>query len=286
MSSGWAMTAERLALVQRQGSSQFRGFLGLLRVELRVWFPWRFAVLILAGVGVFVSIYLPWRLVETNRLGPLLYFSLGLWMAVILIGTISLMEGTVLGDIERGTASWLVGLPVGRPAVVAAKYVASAFGLSAAVFATGLLFYPLYRSASELGVTDFTVEQLGETTTSPIGNWGAFATLPDLSSFLSMLLAIALLATFLAALMILFGTLLRSRTAVFGLGLVSFGALVGGWFTGREALEASPIGLVGVVSEGLQNRAMTVTVPAIATLILSCSLIALAVWRFQRKELR
>jgi hypothetical protein len=280
------MTAERLALVQRQGSSQFRGFLGLLRVELRVWFPWRFAVLILAGVGVFVSIYLPWRLVETNRLGPLLYFSLGLWMAVILIGTISLMEGTVLGDIERGTASWLVGLPVGRPAVISAKFVASAFGLSAAVFATGLLFYPLYRSASELGVTDFTVEQLGETTTSPIGNWGAFATLPDLGSYLSMLLAIALLATFLAALMILFGTLLRSRTGVFGLGLVNFGALVGGWFVGRETLEASPIGLVGVVSEGLQNRAMTVTVPAIATFVLSCSLVALAIWRFQRKELR
>lgn len=280
------MTAERLALVQRQGSSQFRGFLGLLRVELRVWFPWRFAVLILAGVGVFVSIYLPWRLVETNRLGPLLYFSLGLWLAVILIGTISLMEGTVLGDIERGTASWLVGLPIGRPAVISAKFVASLLGLSAAVFATGLLFYPLYRSASELGVTDFTVEQLGEITTSPIGNWGAFATLPGLGLFLSMLLAIALLATFLAALMILFGTLLRSRTAVFGLGLISFGALVGGWFVGREALEASPVGLVGVVSEGLQNRAITVAVPAIATLVLSCSLIVLAVWRFQRKELR
>ena len=143
------MTSEPVALSRIDSNHPFRGFLGMLGVEIRVWFPWRVAVLVLAGLGVFATIYIPWQISEVNQLGPLFLWSMALWLIVTLISTISLSEGTVLGDIDRGTASWLVAMPIGRPAVIAAKTAAAGAGMSAAVFLTGWLLYPLYEMAAK-----------------------------------------------------------------------------------------------------------------------------------------
>ncbi len=254
-------------------------------MELRVWFPWRVALLVLAGLGIFALVYVPWRLSGVNQLGPLVLGSMSLWLIVVLLATVSLSEGTVLGDIERGTASWLVAMPIGRPAVITAKFAASSAGVATAVFATGAALYPVLRSASKTGVTQFRVDELIEVTASPIGKWGVFISLPDAWTFTAMLSAIALCATFLVALMILFGTAARSRTIVFGLGLVSFGILVAGWFAAGETLVASPVGLVGAVSEGIQDREVSIGAPAVATVLMSVALVATASWRFQRRDL-
>jgi ABC-type transport system involved in multi-copper enzyme maturation permease subunit len=251
-----------------------------------MWFPWRVVVLTLAGLGVFLSIYVPWRLTGVNQLGPLLFFFLGLWVAVVLLATVSISEATVLGDIQRGTASWLVSMPISRNAVIVAKFIAASSGMAVAILLTGGLLYPLLQAAERVGVTSFTPHRLTEVTSAPIGMWGQFASLPDPGAFGMMLVAMWLLVVFLIAVMILLGALVRSRTLVFGLGLAVFAAMVAAWFGARDALEASPIGLVGALSEGIQNRAMTVAVPAAATIALSLGLVALAAWRFQRKELR
>jgi hypothetical protein len=279
------MTTKRVALPRIEATHPFRGFLGMLGVEMRVWFPWRVAMLTLAGLGIFVTIYIPWQIAAVNQLGPLFLWSMALWLVVILISTISLSEGTVLGDIERGTASWLVAMPIGRPAVIAAKAAAAAVGVGAAVFITGGLLYPLYQMAAKRGITEFTVDELTEVTESPIGRWGSYISLPDAGTFLTMLFAIAVLAAFLVSFMILLGTSIRSRTAVFGLGLAAAGTLIAGWLVAREALAVSPVGLVTAVSEGIQARPVEVLVPATATLALSAALVALAIWRFGRREL-
>ena len=279
------MTAEPTPLSRIEAIHPFRGYLGMLGVEMRVWFPWRVAVLTLAGLGIFATIYIPWQISAVNQLGPLFLWSMALWLIVILISTISLSEGTVLGDIERGTASWLVAMPIGRPAVIAAKAAAAALGVGAAVFITGGLLYPLYEMAAKRGITEFTVNELLEVTEAPIGRWGSYISLPDTGTYLSMLFAIALLAAFLVALMILLGTSIRSRTAVFGLGLAAAGALIVGWLVARESLAASPVGLVTAVAEGIQDRPVEVLIPATATLALSLALVALAIWRFGRREL-
>lgn len=279
------MTAERVALPRIEATHPFRGFLGMLSVELRVWFPWRVSILTLAGLGIFTSIYIPWQISGVNQLGPLFFWSMALWLIVTLISTISLSEGTVLGDIDRGTISWLVAMPIGRPAIITAKAAAAACGVGAAVFITGGLLYPFYNMAAKRGITEFTVDELSEVTESPIGRWGSYISLPDGGTYLSMLFAIALLAAFLVALMILLGTSIRSRTAVFGLGLAATAVLIAGWVVAREALAVSPVGLVTAVSDGLQDRPVEVLTPATATLALSTALVALAIWRFGRKEL-
>ncbi len=53
--SGQPMTTEHLSLPRIESSQPFRGFLGMLSVELRVWFPWRVGMLILGGLGVFAT---------------------------------------------------------------------------------------------------------------------------------------------------------------------------------------------------------------------------------------
>lgn len=280
------METSRSTLTRIEGVREFRGMLGMLGVELRVWFPWRVLVVSLAGLAVLASIYIPWRLSETNRLGPLMLFAMGLWIVVLLIATISISEGTVLGDIERGTASWLVGMPIGRPAVIVAKFAASAIGISVAVFLTGGLFYPVLDSASRLGIGDFSVGKLTEVTSAPIGQWGQYAAMPELGTYVTMLAATSVLLIFLVAVMIALGTVLRSRTAVLGLGVAVFGGLVAGWLGARETFEASPVGLVTALAEAVQNRPMTVGVPAAATVALSFLLVTFAAWRFQRRDLR
>ncbi|MDX2343674.1 MAG: hypothetical protein QNL12_08100 [Acidimicrobiia bacterium] len=279
------MTTERVPLPRIEAIHPFRGFLGMLGVEMRVWFPWRVAMLTIAGLGIFATIYIPWQIAGVNQLGPLFLWSMALWLIVILISTISLSEGTVLGDIDRGTMSWLVAMPIGRPAIITAKAAAAASGVGAAVFITGGLLYPFYNMAAKRGITEFTVEELTEVTGSPIGHWGAYISLPDAGTYLSMLFAIALLAAFLVALMILLGTSIRSRTAVFGLGLAAAAVLIVGWLVARETLAASPVGLVTAVAEGIQDRPVEVLTPATVTLALSIAFVALAIWRFERREL-
>lgn len=279
------MTTDRSPLPRIESTHSFRGYLGMLGVEMRVWFPWRVAMLVLAGLAVTAAIYIPWHITGVRQLGPLFLWSMALWLILILISTISLSEGTVLGDINRGTISWLVAMPIGRPAVIAAKATAAVSGVCAAIFITGGLFYPLFNMASKTGITEFTVDQLAEVTESPIGRWGSYISLPDAATYLSMLLAIALLAAFLVAVMILLGASIRSRTTVFGLGLAAGAFLVAGWVAAREALAVSPVGLVTAVSEGVQDRAVEILVPATTTVFLSVALVALAIWRFGRREL-
>ncbi len=130
------MTSETTTLHQTESTHPLRGLPGMLIVELRVWFPWRVLFVTFAGFGMFALIYVPWRASGVNELGTLLYGFLGLWIILLMLSAVSLTEGSMLGEIERGTASWLVGMPIGRPAVVLAKFLASVTAIATTVFVT------------------------------------------------------------------------------------------------------------------------------------------------------
>ena len=153
---------EAAALDRIARSGPFRGLPGLLGVELRVWFPWRVLFLIVAGLSVFALVYVPWRGFEVNQLGPLMIWFLVFWIVMLLVSTVALTEGAVLGEIERGTASWLVAMPIARPAVILAKFAAAAMGLAVTVFVPGAAVYPVLADASERGITDFSVREVFE----------------------------------------------------------------------------------------------------------------------------
>jgi len=278
------MTTEATTLQRIETAHPLRGVGGLLAVELRTWFPWRALALTIASFGVFALIYVPWQLGGGNQFGVLFYPFIGLWIAVLLLSVVSLTEGSVLGEIERGTASWLVGLPISRPAVVVSKFLAAATGITATVFVAGVSLYPIITDASRAGITEFRVSELMELMQAPIGHWGTYTTLPDWGTYLGMLAALAMLLVFVASVMILLGAALRSRTAVFGLGLAVVG-LFGAAALAGSFSEASPTGLIVAVANVAQGNDTTFASPIAATLVLTTVVLLLAVWRFNRREL-
>ncbi|MEA2022775.1 MAG: hypothetical protein U9N79_00640 [Actinomycetota bacterium] len=279
------MTTEAAALDRIERRGPLRGFSGLFGVELRVWFPWRVLFMIVAGFGVFALIYVPWRGFEVNQLGPLMIWFLVFWIAILLMSTVSLTEGAVLGEIERGTASWLVAMPIARPAFIVGKFVAVGLGLAVVVFATGLAVYPVLADAAQRGIIDFSAWEVFEVASQPIGGWGAYTRLPDMGAYVAMLLSLWALLVFLAALMMLFGSALRSRTAVFGLGLGAAGIILASGILAGSATAATPAGIARAIIDIAQGKEAALMTPVIGTLFATGVVLVLAVWVFDRRDL-
>jgi ABC-type transport system involved in multi-copper enzyme maturation permease subunit len=278
------MTSEAAALQHTESTHPWRGLGGMLGAELRTWYPWRVLFLTIAGFGVFALVYVPWRAGEVNQFGSLFYFYLVLWIATLMLSVVSLTEGSMLGEIERGTASWLVGMPIGRPAVVLAKFFAPAAALATTVFVTGLGVYPLLTDASRAGITDFHISELTEVTGAPIGMWGRFTTLPGIGTYLGMLASLTMLLLFVVAVMLLLGSTIRSRTAVFALGLAVIGVFGAAAMAGSLA-EATPGGLIAAIADAAQGKEASFAIPLAATAMSIGVVLLLAVWAFDRKEL-
>ena len=279
------MTTDAATLARVTAVHPLRGLGGMLGMELRIWFPWRWLMLSVASGGVFALVYVPWTLSGVNQLGSLIYTFCGMWIALLFISVVSLTEGAVLGEIEGGTAAWLAAMPIARPAILVAKFVAAVAGIAAVVFTVGLASYPVLSAASKQGVTEFNVRELMEIVSSPVGMWGRFTTLADPGEWTVMLAAVATLLGFVIAVMMLLGTVLRSRAIVFGLGLVVVGVFGAAAFAGSFA-ELSPGGLIGAIADSLLAEPADFAVPLLATWAWTIGVLLVAVWRFGRRELQ
>lgn len=266
-----------------------QGIGGLLGVEFRIWFPLRAVFLVAAGLIVFGVMYAPWSAASSPSVDPgfgFLFFGfLSVWSAVLLISAVSLSEGAVLGEINRGTAGWLVAMPIRRASVIMAKFTAAAVGYALIIFATGGLVYPILAGAVDSGGTGYLAWEVTEVTQSPIGMWGRFANLPDFGPYLGMLAAIWATVVFVIAAMMLLGAFLRSRTAVFGLGMMLVGAIVGSAIVGGTSVSATPAGAVRAVLQIAWGNDAALLVPIVSSLLLSLVVLGAAVWFFDRREL-
>ncbi len=279
--SGTVTSIERVKPLQGLG--------GLVGVELRLWFPLRVVLMVVIGLVIFAIMYLPWSAAPYPSVDPgfgMLFFGfLGVWSAVMLISAASFSEGAVLGEINSGTAGWLVAMPIRRASVIVAKFAAATVGYAVIVAVTGTLVYPILAGAVDRGGTGFRATAVVEVTQSPIGMWGRFANLPEFGHYLGMLAAIWAALVFVVAAMMLLGTFLRSRTAVFGLGMMLVGVIVGGAIFGGSSLGATPAGAVWAVLQIAWGNDVALLTPIMSTLLLSIIVLGAAVWSFDRREL-
>ena len=258
-------------------------------MELRVWFPLRSTLMTVVGLAIFGLMYAPWSAAPFPSVDPgfgfLFLGFLSVWSAVLLISAVSLSEGAVLGEIARGTAGWLVAMPIRRASVVMAKFAAAIASYTLVILVTGVTVYPILAGAVDRGGTGFRVREVVEATQSPIGMWGRFVNLPEFGRYLGMLAAIWAAVVFVIAVMMLLGTFLRSRTAVFGLGVILVGAIVGSAIFGGASVSATPAGAVRAVLQIAWGNDVALLTPIVSTLILSIVVIGVAVWSFNRREL-
>jgi ABC-type transport system involved in multi-copper enzyme maturation permease subunit len=283
------MVTEPSALTPIERIHPLQGAWGLLGVEFRIWFPLRAVFLVVAGLVIFGVMYAPWSAAPSPSVDPgfgFLFFGfLGAWSAILLISAASLSEGAVLGEINRGTAGWLVAMPIRRVSVIVAKFVAAAVAYAVIIVVTGVLVYPILAGAVNRGGTGFRAGDVVEVTQSPIGMWGRFADLPDLGRYLGMLAAIWATVVFVIAVMMLLGTVLRSRTAVFGFGMMLVGAIVGSAIFGGTSVSATPAGAVRAVLQIAWGNDVALLMPILSSLLLSIVVLGAAVWFFDRREL-
>lgn len=284
------MVTESAALRPIGRSGPWRGLLGLTGAEVRRWLPWRTLVLILVGVAVLAGAFAIWWFAgsanEANlRLGSLLYSFFAFWAVVLTLTVAAAAQGAVAGEVDQGTAAWLIGMPVGRPAFVVSKVLGAIPGILLAVFGTGLVAYPVLSYAAGIRIEDFTARDILGVTEHAVATEG-FAHLPGGAEYAGMLTRMALFLLVLVALMVLLGAMFRSQMLVLGLGLAgAIGLFVLGFLDVAGLTVATPAGLVSSLLDAAQAEAAPLAVPVLVSLLWIAGLTALAVLRFQWREL-
>lgn len=289
------MTAEAthvpVELTRVDTRGPLRGLGGLVAAELRRWFPWRALMLTVIGVVWVTGFFLVW-------LGPISYMTGGprltlllanlfaVWCLVLVLVTVAAAQGAVANEIEDGTAAWVIAKPVGRPAFVLSKFLAAIPGVViGAVVVPGLVAWLVLVEAESRGDTEFTAGEVLDL----VGGGGRkdeFTTLPEVGRYAGSLALIAVILVFVVALMILLGTVIRSRAAIFLLGLgVAIFLLVFGIVGPDSIVRLLPAAAFHSYIQSLADEAAPVLWPMIVTFGWSALCVGVAMFWFTRTEL-
>jgi len=290
------MTSEALhvdagQLRPKTGHSHLRGLVGLTAAELRRWFPVRALALAVAGSGVVLGIYAVWASVpasqENPRLALLLYPLLAVWTGLLVLVMVAATQGATANEIEEGTASWVLAKPVARPAFVLSKFAAAVPGvLVGAVAIPGIVARLVLVRAENKGDTEFTAGHVFELTSGTKWDRDEFTTLPSLSRHLGTLLLISTILLLITAVMILLGTIVRSRAAIFLAGLaVPIGLLIYGILGQEQVIEVTPAWAFDSLLESIADNPAPVLAPTVVTAVWIVLLLGAATAWFSRREL-
>lgn len=248
----------------------YRGLGNMSRSELARWWGtrmWWVQSLIWVGlIGFMLGAVLfssPDR-PPSDEIAMLFSIFIGLFPAV---GVVIIMQGTVVGEKQEGTAAWVLSKPITRPAFLLSKVIANGFGmLVTMVILPGSVTYMMHNAATG-------------TPWNPVG-------------FLAALSVIFLNNFFFLSLTLMLGTLFSSRGPVIGISLFLLFMqqnLVGMLPTLRYVLPLNliiPIGqqvdaVVPCLLTGSHNYSpILVAVIALESILF----VMIALWRFNREE--
>ncbi len=136
----------------------------------------------------------------------------------------------------------MLAKPVSRPAFVLSKFAAAVPGvLLGAVAIPGVVARLVLVQAEKKGDTEFTAGQVFELTGGTIWDRDEFTTLPPLSRHLGTLALISTVLLLIVAVMILLGTVVEARAAIFLAGLaVPIGLLIYSILGQEQIIEITP----------------------------------------------
>lgn len=273
-------------LIRRHTTGWRMGFATILGKEIKGWWNLRtlvtqvalWAVLIngLLGIMYFISpvntgpnIYHPTtgsvgaanpsNLFNATTLFPLL---MGLFA---IIGVVVMMQDTLVGEKQNGTAAWVLTKPLSRTSFILAKVVANAVSIGLVIVAVqGALAYLIASLAGQ-----------------PI----------TLLSWMAGLGVLFVYFLFYMTLTLMLGTFFNGRGAVIGiplmlaffgqmiLGIAPWIANIGPWLL--IIPDASGLSLTGQMMEGNVSGSL---LPLLTTIVWSGVFIAVAIWRFSHDE--
>jgi len=136
------MTTGNEVFQLQEGSRWDRGLNNLLRAELGRWFAtrrWWVQIIIWAAIIDLILIPMALDGAMGSELVTIFNIFLGAFAA---IGACIIMQGSIVGEKQTGTAAWVLSKPVARQAFVLAKLVSNTIGIAATiVLAQGLFAY-------------------------------------------------------------------------------------------------------------------------------------------------
>lgn len=145
------MTAGNSVFQLREGAGWSRGLDNLLGAELGRWFRTRkWWVQILIWAALINLILFVVAISEEDGGGTELVMLFNVFLGVFAtFGVCILMQGSIVGEKQSGTAAWVLSQPVSRPAFILAKLIANTVGVAVTiVLAQGLIAYLLIRLGS------------------------------------------------------------------------------------------------------------------------------------------
>jgi ABC-2 type transport system permease protein len=180
------------------------GFGGYLWGEMLPWLGWRGLIRLvvwaaLANGVLYLSIVTTWDpgWITLESLDEAVDW---VWLFAS-IGAVIVAAGPVVSERRRGTAGWVVSKPVSRGSYIVGKVVAHSLGVAVTmVFVPGLIIYWWLPDVEHAR--------------------GFAPPLPPLGRYLAALGVIALLCTFLVALVVMLGTLIKRRGPATGIALI------------------------------------------------------------------
>lgn len=267
-----------------------RGLGGLTAAELWRWFPGRALAFAVGGAGLVLVIYAIWVSFATTlgdpRLAFLMYPLFALWTVMLVLVMVAATQGAVANEVEDGTAAWVVAKPVGRSAFILSKFCAAGPAvLIGAVLVPGIVARLVLRSAAGVGDRRFSAGDVIEVTSD---RWARaeFTRLPDLAVYAGTLLLITCILFLVVAVMILLGCVLRSRAAIFLIGVAVPGLLLVFGLTGPEDLVApTPAWAFDSLVATIGDNPAPLLGPLAVTMAWCVVILAVATWWFSRKEL-
>ncbi len=282
--------ASTTTLERITGRGPLRGLVGLTAAELRRWFPGRALILAALGSAVAGVVFIVWSGGENAanpRLGWYIYLTFALWIAVLVLVMVATAQGAMANEVEEGTAAWVVAKPVGRPAFVLSKFLAAVPGVVlGAIVVPGLVLRNLMVEAETRGDTDFSAGEVMQLLEPRAGARDEFTTLPPLGRYLGSLSLITIVLLLIVAVMSLLGCVVRSRAALFLIGLaVPIGLLVYSFLGPTEIVELTPAWAFDSLLETINDENAPVLAPTLITGAWIAGVMSLAMAWFSRKEL-
>lgn len=276
--------SSKTALIPVQERGWRMGFANLLRKENQEWWGTRtwlihlIIVLLVVGGTVLGVLFAPVPPAPTpeqanspvdltdpaSAATSLFVIIGGIYMGVV---AVIVMQETLIGEKQLGTAAWVLSKPVSRTAFILSKLLANSLAL-----AVILVVIP--------GMVVFVAI-------------GMVATPPVLANWLVGLALLILNLLFYVTLTLMLGTLSNTRGPVIGLPLL---ILFGGQFMVSLApwlTNVLPWSITLPLNAGdqalavlaLQGQPIANTLPIISTGVLSVVFVVVAVWRFRQEEL-
>jgi ABC-2 type transport system permease protein len=262
------MTTELQPVPEKQMLSGFRN---MLRIENSRWWNrrnilkqslvWLASVSFIVAMPILVAPMVddsPAMLVEEGVEIFVRVFSM-----VLAIGSVILLQGSLVGEKQSGTAAWILSNPISRPSYVLSKLVANTGGImSVGIILQGAVGYLLLSYVNG-------------------------AALP-IASYVTAMGLLALFTLFYISFTLMLGSFFSTRGPILGIALMfSFSQDYLG-----QMIESVIKGFTSILPNRLFEAAMATMlgnplpsiVPLASTLIFIVLFIGLAIWRFEKTE--